>query len=1093
MLSRTWGTLVVLCLLPATAGAQFAAEQVTVGNAPALLFQGTDADGGIGDWYLSNGVVEAIIDDVGPQADLVGLLGPNAPPKASEAGFTGGSLIDLGRVGADSDQLAQMFTIGGLSTSNFILYDNIGVSTGTGFATITATGGLLGFDTGPNPIPPADLPVVTEYSASGTDPFITITTTVTNTSSFTAPGLGGFLDVFIWVTRGIVPFSPAVNRGFTHAALNLSNPALSLEFPPFSAGPGNNSPADGVIDPPSGRTTGEVSYGLLGVELFVDNDGPGPTPPSITTQNSLFGISGNLITAFGNLPAGSLGPGAVLRYTRRLYVGDRNDVASSANAMIDELAARQGFSTGTISGDVNANDTPDVAASIIATRTGGAVVPGFPNNTPVTQFRTDSAGAFSGVVLPVGTYDLQVRAVDRDPVAVGGVIVSAAADTPVTIPPLTGLGTLVLTARERVKGPDPQVPAKVTIKGIGSTPDPVLRHDFDAFALPASGPPEDILPETFAGGPGQRNFVFLADGTATVQLRPGRYLLYASRGPEYGVSKRRVHVREGKTHSRKFTVRRIVDTTGFISADFHIHSARSLDTSPPLTDRVASFAGEGVEVMVSSDHDYHVDYTPIIADLGIGNLITSIVGNEVTTSVPNPPAFPDAIGHINAWPLLVDPNAPRDGSIQDEFVAPNFLYSRLRNQGASVIQYNHVRAGVSGLTSIGFFNNFGYDPDLPITSPPNDLLLDTDILGPGASGVGNPDGFRNIDFDVLEIGNGTDLPGYLAVRRDWFSLLNQTDFATLPFLPGTGVSDSHRLTVEAAGYFRTFVGRAGDDPTALDVTTFNDNIKAGNMLGTTAPFIRFTVSEAGGGIAGLGQTLAPSSSTVNLNIHVEAANWIPVDEVRVYRNGFLVLSFDATTTPAVRPRAKRPQSQSKSKVTRFDASIPVVIAEDSYFVVEAGAKLSPLPAPDPFASTIVPGLIPIAFTNPIFVDRAGDGFDPPGLPVMASAAGAGEIIPAFAKLRRADESLWQRMYAWGRDAWDDARQWGRVVAEDEQTEVLTGRALREEWARSRDIPTHDYFPLYRFRIPPAAVDQAIQQLPAPRRNQVEQQRKAAMQ
>ncbi len=1087
MLPRTLGVMVALCALPATAGAQLVAEQVTVGNAATRLFQGTDADGGITDWYVSNGVVEAIIDDVGPQADLVGLLGPSAPPKASEVAFTGGTLIDLGRVGRDSDQLTQMFTVGGLSTSNFVVYDTIVASTGPTSATVTASGGMLGFD----PVPPSNLPVVTQYTASGSDPFITVTTTVTNTSGVTAAGLGGFLDAFIWTIRAVIPFSPLPDRGFTHPVLDLSNPGFALELPAFSAGPGNVSPADGVIDPPSGRTAGEVSYGLLGVSLSLDQDGPGGNPPVVTSVDTLFGVSSNLVTALGNLPAASLNPSGVLQYTRRLYVGNRNDVASVANDMIGELATRLAFSTGTISGDVNANDTPDVAANVIAKRTGGPVLTSFATNAPVTQFRTDATGAFSGIVLPVGTYDLEVRSPERDPVTVSGVTVNAAADTAVAVPPLTGLGTLVLTAKERVPGPDPIVPAKVTIKGINGTPDPNLRHDFDAFALQQVGPPQDLMPETFAGGPGQRNFVFLANGTATVQLRPGRYLLYASRGPEYGVAKRRVRVREGATRNRRFKLRRLVDTTGFLSADFHIHSARSFDTSPPLNDRVASFAGEGLEVMVSTEHDYNVDYAPIIAGLGIGNFITSIIGNEVTTAVPNPPAFPDAIGHINAWPLPVLSNEPRDGSIQDEYVAPNFLYTRLRNQGAEVVQYNHVRAGVAGLTSIGFFNNFGYDPDLPITSPPNDLLLDTDILGPGMSGVSNPDGFRNIDFDVLEVGNGTSVPDYLAVRRDWFSLLNQTEFATLPFIPGTGVSDSHRLTVEAAGYFRTFVAHPSDLPAALDVTALDDNVKAGNMIGTTGPFIRFTVTEGGGGTAGLGQTLAPSSPTVNLNIRVDAANWIPVEEVRVYQNGFLVLSFDANSTPPVKPGAKRPQSQSKRRVTRFDASVAVTISQDAYFLVEAGAKLSPLPAPDPFASTIVPGLVPIAFTNPIFVDLAGDGFDPPGLPVMASAAGMGEAAPAFARLRRADEPLWARVQGWWNDALASAKGWGRVTAQEEQKEALTGRALQEEVQRQREVPTSDYFPLYHFRIPPEAVEQAIQQLPEPARSRAQQQRKAA--
>ena len=62
----------------ATVHAQLLAERVTAGSAGALLFGGSDADGGIDDWYLSNGVVEVIIDDVGVQLDLPAAVTPPA-------------------------------------------------------------------------------------------------------------------------------------------------------------------------------------------------------------------------------------------------------------------------------------------------------------------------------------------------------------------------------------------------------------------------------------------------------------------------------------------------------------------------------------------------------------------------------------------------------------------------------------------------------------------------------------------------------------------------------------------------------------------------------------------------------------------------------------------------------------------------------------------------------------------------------------------------------------------------------------------------------------------------------------------------------
>jgi hypothetical protein len=190
--------------LPAAAGdPALVAGQVTLGNAPDRLFGGIDADGGIDDWYLSNGIVEAIVDDVGVQDDLP--PGVTPPPKQSEAAFTGGTVIDLGRVGADSDQLAQMFMVGGLSTENFIVYDSTPQASNDGSAaSITVTGRLLGFD----PVLPAELPVVTEYRVESGAPYLTIVTTVTNEGSDLAAMLGGFLDVFIWIGRAELPFSP---------------------------------------------------------------------------------------------------------------------------------------------------------------------------------------------------------------------------------------------------------------------------------------------------------------------------------------------------------------------------------------------------------------------------------------------------------------------------------------------------------------------------------------------------------------------------------------------------------------------------------------------------------------------------------------------------------------------------------------------------------------------------------------------------------------------------------------------------------------------------------------------------------------------
>src|SRR6185369_6555160 len=110
---------------------------------------------------------------------------------------------------------------------------------------------------------------------------------------------------------------------------------------------------------------------LLPVEIAIDADGPGGNPPVVSPVDSLFGVSSPLASALGNPPGGApLAVGGTFAYTRRFYVGSRNDVRSVSDMMLAELATRSGFSTGTISGDVDAADTGNVRAALVIRRLG---------------------------------------------------------------------------------------------------------------------------------------------------------------------------------------------------------------------------------------------------------------------------------------------------------------------------------------------------------------------------------------------------------------------------------------------------------------------------------------------------------------------------------------------------------------------------------------------------------------------------------------------------------------------------------------------------------------------------------------------------
>jgi hypothetical protein len=844
-----------------------------------------------------------------------------------------------------------------------------------------------------------------------------------------------------------------------------------------------------------------------------DPDGGGGAGPDVNAfVNTLFGINSGLVTALGN-PPGSV-PGGVpntgtLTYTRRLYVGDRNDVRSVSNLIFPELATRplaNPVINGTISGNIDAADDVNVEATVLLKRLGRCSVGAAPCKVTadcvsgtcvdpfattgqfpdayISQVRTDSTGAFSGVVLPRGDYEAVIESAERDSVTVSPIVVAAAANTPVVVPALSGRGTVSFTVNEKTGG-SPLLPARLTFKGVGPTPDPVFNHDWSSL--------EGVTPletHTFGGtqagsagsAAGQGNVVYTT-GSGSIQVRPGTYDIYASRGMEYGVDLVQVVVTAGNTATAAFKLKRSVKTKNAISVDSHIHSGRSMDTGAAVRDRVASFAAEGVEVMISTDHDCHTDYAPIISAFGLGSRMTSIIGNEVTGSNPAPPAFPNSFGHINAWPLPLSPNARRDGAIEDEFVAPNWIFSRLRDQGAEVIQYNHPRAGVSGITSIGWFNNIGcnrceddidtpcteatqttdcpvsmnctcvgYQPDRTIATPPNDLLIDDGVLGPGTGA--NPDGYDNLDFDVMELENAVkagDFPGYRQVRYDWLSLLQQGIYK-----PIVGVSDSHRLTVEHAGWARTWVLGVGDDPATLNsmaaVTDLNNQIKSGAMVVGGGPYIEFVV-QCGSTKGQLGSLIScPSGSTVKLKIKVKSPAWMPIEEVRVIANGDILSTFDSTTTPPV--RATPANFESNGGTSRFRKTLRINPTVDTYYIVEAGpafpVSINTLPTPPPIVDIVQPDVVPNSITNPVFVDMDGNSmFDPTNVlppPLMAS-------------VDQAPKGFWQRVTD---QLWNvAARVRGEAVAEN-QPGKMTGVTEEQKREAARE---GEYFPLNEFSIP----------------------------
>jgi hypothetical protein len=451
---------------------------------------------------------------------------------------------------------------------------------------------------------------------------------------------------------------------------------------------------------------------------------------------------------------------------------------------------------------------------------------------------------------------------------------------------------------------------KVTFLGLAPTKSPYFQPDNPV--------------ETGRGWEGFKNSCFPDEKGLAVRLPVGTYLASASRGPEYSVDQRVIEVVRDENREIVFVIDRVVETPGLIALDPHIHTTKS-DGSPSIPERIKSVIGEGIEVLVATDHNTITDYSAALKKLGLNGELAVLPGCEVTT--------PDVI-HYNTYPMEIRPDEPGNGAIDStgDTAEPLFKASREKDPGA-IIQVNHPRAG-----SLGYFNNFSLDQESAATALPE---LDT-------------------GFDILEVLNG---PYYYssnqAAIEDWFHLLNRGYY-----FPIVGSSDSHGIDRGEPGYSRTYVQYSGAGAERLDQAALLQAIRKGRAFATNGPIISLLVN----GQFAMGDLLRAPGGKVNLKLEVTGAPWVAVNEVRLILNGQRRIIFPV-------------HAEAKS-IRKFEQEISLTLHEDTSICLEAIGKTTLFPVLQSPSRTgdLEDGTLPYALTNPVFVDVDGNGRYEPPLP-----------------------------------------------------------------------------------------------------------------
>jgi len=474
---------------------------------------------------------------------------------------------------------------------------------------------------------------------------------------------------------------------------------------------------------------------------------------------------------------------------------------------------------------------------------------------------------------------------------------------PLPLPKIALLGAFSFEVTDAATGA--RIPAKLTFTGVDGTRDP-------AFTRGDIGREEE-------GGIAAYNRFWTGSGAGALPLPVGDYEVVVSRGIEWDTTTSRVRISASAPAELRTALRHVVDTRGWLSADLHVHAAKSSDSRVPMIDRVYEFAGDGVELIVSTDHNVITDYSPFITEAGLDRELTSIIGDELTTN---------GWGHFGAFPLPESLEHPGGGALLVHGRAARDFFDDVRRVAPeALIDVHHPRID----TEIGYFNVGQLDGR-------------TDRAGRA--------GF-SFDFDCLEVLNGYQDPERRSIDRvidDWFSLLLHGHVVT-----ATGNSDTHHLTYNIGGYPRNYVAVADDRPAAVRPAEVARALKAHRSLFTTGPFVRLTV-----GKAQLGDTVRAPGGRAEAQVEVQAAPWVSVSDVRVYLNGREV------------ERVRVPPSTARVRLQR---TFQLTAARDAFVSVrvDGDRPLTPVVG-DAKRFTVYP----LALTNPIFLDVDGNGrWDPP--------------------------------------------------------------------------------------------------------------------
>ena len=398
---------------------------------------------------------------------------------------------------------------------------------------------------------------------------------------------------------------------------------------------------------------------------------------------------------------------------------------------------------------------------------------------------------------------------------------------------------------------------------------------------------------------------FAISGTSLLPVPPGQYRVVVTRGYEYELFDSPATTTEGMTTTLNASLLHSVDSTGVMCADFHIHSHFSADSDDEPELKVRGAIADGLEVPVSSEHEWIIDFQPIIQRLGLTKWAYGFPSEELTTF---------SWGHFGIIPIRPNPDAVNNGAAA--WVGkkpPEFFRSINAREEKPVLIVNHpTSAGFQGYFSASSFDR--------------------------ASAKGSEELWSD-EFTALEVFSGNDFEEVRATAAaDWFALLNtgKTYWAT-------GASDSHHERSSPVGWPRTCLSFGHDDPTKLSAEIVRDVLRVG--AATISGGLMMSVVGPG--------NIGPGGMTTSgaYKVTVQCPGWLAASSLEVIVDG-----LTTQTLPLVASAGPGP---GKTYAVTVDVQPPAQSKPRHWVAFHAKSDAADL-------APLHPGRKAFAFSNPIF-------------------------------------------------------------------------------------------------------------------------------